>query len=230
MSAFLAACGVASPASSNSTASVGSTSSAVVASPGKVACVLSPELTDGPYYLDLNAVRSDIVEDRTGGILNLALTVADTTTCASIENAAAYVWHCDADGLYSGYVAESAGANSAAGDLADDGTFLWGAQSSAESGTVGFRTIYPGWYRGRTVHIHVNVHLGGNVVHTRQLLFDDDQSDRVFASLMPYSARPAHDTRDSNDGIYARVGSVSQLGVTESGGEHAAALTMGVRA
>ena len=79
-----------------------------------------------------------------------------------------------------------------------------------QPGIARFNTVYPGWYQGRTVHIHVLVHVGGNAVHTGQLFFDDALTDTVFARK-PYSARGQRDQRNSDDSIYANGGSRSLL-------------------
>lgn len=39
----------------------------------------------------------------------------------------------------------------------DDYTWLRGVQQTDEDGMVEFDTIVPGWYSGRTAHIHVKV-------------------------------------------------------------------------
>jgi hypothetical protein len=79
-----------------------------------------------------------------------------------------------------------------------------------------FTTIYPGWYRGRTTHIHVKVHVGGGVVHTGQLYCDDTLTDVVYRQA-PYDSRPARDTRNADDGIYRSGGASSMLVVTPAG-------------
>ena len=134
---------------------------------------LTPEMTEGPFYLDLDLVRNDITEDREGVSLALNLVVIDVNSGAPVEGAAVDIWHCDADGLYSGFVDASASANSGASDLSDSGTFLRGTQITDASGAVTFATIYPGWYQGRTVHIHTKVRADGGDIHTGQLFFDD---------------------------------------------------------
>jgi len=58
-------------------------------------CVLTPEQEEGPFYIDLAQVRQDIVENRPGVPLALALTVVDSDTCEPIRNAAVDIWHCD---------------------------------------------------------------------------------------------------------------------------------------
>ena len=64
-----------------------------------------------------------------------------------------------------------------------------GIQRTDARGLARFDTVYPGWYTGRTVHIHVKVHVGGNVIHTGQLFFNDALTDVAFRKA-PYSARP----------------------------------------
>ena len=66
---------------------------------GLVTCVLTPEQTVGPYYLDLDKIRRDITEGRAGTPLTLRMTVVDASTCRPIRNAAVDIWHCDASGL-----------------------------------------------------------------------------------------------------------------------------------
>ena len=92
-----------------------------------------------------------------------------------------------------------------------------------------FKTIYPGWYQGRTVHVHVKVHLGGNVVHTGQLYFPDALTDTVFAAA-PYSSRPNRSTRNAGDFVYAQGGKQSTLKLTQSGRGYVGAITLGVHA
>ena len=60
---------------------------------GTSTCVLAPEMTEGPFYLDINEVRSDITEGHLGVPLALTLTVIDATTCKPVTNAAVDVWH-----------------------------------------------------------------------------------------------------------------------------------------
>src|SRR5438093_8538229 len=131
---------------------------AAVAS-GAVSCILTPEQTEGPYYIAGEKVRRNITEGRPGAPLLLRAFVVDASTCKAIKNAAIDIWHADAGGLYSGF-----------GQGAASRTFMRGIQRTNAKGLALFRTVYPGWYQGRTVHIHVKVHLG-NVVHTGQLYF-----------------------------------------------------------
>src|SRR5213082_2385065 len=75
-----------------------------------VRCVLTPEQTEGPYYIPGEKVRKNIVEGRPGTPLTLRLTVVDAATCRPIKGAAVDIWHCDAGGVYAGFVSASLGA------------------------------------------------------------------------------------------------------------------------
>jgi protocatechuate 3,4-dioxygenase beta subunit len=188
---------------------------AAVAS-GAVTCVLAPEQTEGPYYIEGERVRRTITDGRPGTPLRLRLRVVDAATCKPIRRAAVDVWHCDAGGLYSGF-----------GDAGGNRTFMRGVQRTDAKGYVTFLTVYPGWYQGRTVHIHVKVHVGGNVVHTGQLYFPDAVTDAVYRQA-PYGARPDRTTRNSSDAIYRNGGRRSRLALRKSGAGYVGTITMGV--
>jgi protocatechuate 3,4-dioxygenase beta subunit len=181
-------------------------------------CILTPELTEGPYYIAGEKLRRNITDGRPGAPLALRTFVVDATTCRPIKNAAVDIWHADAAGEYSGF---GAGASSR--------TFMRGIQRTNAKGLAQFRTVYPGWYEGRTVHIHVKVHVGGHVVHTGQLFFADALTDAVYRKE-PYSARPNRTTRNADDAIYRGGGSRSVLKVQRnSAGVYVASITMGIR-
>jgi protocatechuate 3,4-dioxygenase beta subunit len=183
-----------------------------------VSCVLTPELTEGPYYIAGEKLRRNITDGRPGAPMLLRTFVVDATTCRPIKNAAVDIWHADAGGVYSGF---GAGASSR--------TFMRGIQRANAHGLAQFRTVYPGWYQGRTVHIHVKVHAGGNVVHTGQLFFSDSLTDAVYRRT-PYSSRPNRTTRNADDSIYRDGGGRSLLRVKRDGaGVYVATITMGVR-
>jgi protocatechuate 3,4-dioxygenase beta subunit len=184
---------------------------------GALACVLTPELTEGPYYVAGARVRRDITAGKRGTPLTLHLGVADASSCKAIAGAAVDVWHADAGGVYSDEAVENTVGQ----------TFLRGIQKTAASGIATFQTIYPGWYRGRAVHIHVKVHLAGNVVHTGQLFFDDALTDAVYRKV-PYTARPNRDTRNAADSIYRKGGSKSLVQLAKHGNGYAGTIWMGV--
>jgi protocatechuate 3,4-dioxygenase beta subunit len=183
---------------------------------GQVTCVLTPELTEGPYYIDGEKLRRNITEGRPGAPLTLRLAVVDASTCRPIKGAAVDIWHADAGGVYSGFGAGSG-----------NRTFMRGIQKTDANGIATFQTVYPGWYQGRTVHIHVKVHVGGNVVHTGQLFFNDTVTDAVYRRS-PYRKRPNRTTRNADDSIYVNGGSKSLVKVAKQGPGYAGAVTMGV--
>jgi protocatechuate 3,4-dioxygenase beta subunit len=189
---------------------------AAVAS-GLVTCVLAPEMTEGPYYVEGDKVRRNITEGKPGVPLTLRLGVVDASTCRPIRGAAVDIWHCDAGGVYS--------ATSQQGT--EDLTFLRGIQRTDRKGVATFRTIYPGWYPGRTVHVHLKVYLGGNTVHTGQLFFPDTLTDVVYRRA-PYNRRPGRDPRNAGDSIFRNGGRRSMLKLTKSGNGYVGGITMGV--
>jgi protocatechuate 3,4-dioxygenase beta subunit len=190
---------------------------AAVAS-GLVTCVLAPEQTEGPYYVDGAAVRRNVTEGKPGVALTLRVTVVNASNCKPIKGAAVEIWHCDAAGVYSGTSAQGT----------EDERFLRGVQRTDAKGLAIFRTIYPGWYQGRTVHIHTMVHIGGNVVHTGQLYFPDAVTDAVYRRS-PYNGRPNRDPRNSGDSIYRNGGKRSTLRLVKNGSAYTGSITMGVQ-
>ena len=183
---------------------------------GRVSCVLAPEMTEGPYYIDGEKLRRDITEGKPGTRLDLALKVVDASTCRPISGAVVDIWHCDAGGVYSGFGAGSS-----------NRSFLRGLQKTDAHGVAHFRTIYPGWYPGRTVHIHVKVHVGGNVVHTGQLFFSDKVTDAAYRKT-PYNRRPNRSPRNGGDAIFVNGGKRSLLKLTKNTNRYAGSITMGV--
>lgn len=209
---------------------------------------VAPDTTEGPYWFDVDSIRSDIREDRPGTTLQLALRVQDAEN-NPLPNSAVEIWHCDAGGVYSGFEVSSTGGGGAPGGgpnastdestsdgsysegdaestPQDDGTYLRGAQVADANGIVQFTTIYPGWYRGRTVHIHCRVHIDKATYLTTQLYFDDDVNDLVFEAE-PYSEHAGRDTYNDNDTIYSDAG---LLHVEETDDGYLAYTNLGVSA
>jgi protocatechuate 3,4-dioxygenase beta subunit len=206
--ALVAACsGTAEPTTSATVPTTGggsatvapqtSTSGLAQLFPGAASCALTPAETEGPYYFDVNSIRSDIREDRAGVPLRLALRVGDAS-CAPIANAVVDVWHCDAAGVYSGFESASRGGP---GGHSDDAKYLRGAQATNADGIVEFQTVYPGWYRGRTVHIHFKVHLDNRTLLTSQLYFDEAVTEQVYTKE-PYSGHSGRDRLNKDDPIF----------------------------
>ncbi|NUR77889.1 MAG: intradiol ring-cleavage dioxygenase [Thermoleophilia bacterium] len=180
-----------------------------------VQCVLTPELTEGPYYIAGEQLRRDVRDGHRGTPLSLRLSVLDASTCRPIKGAAVDIWHADAAGDYSGF----GGGGSR--------TFLRGIQKTDRNGLAVFTTIYPGWYRGRAVHIHVKVHVGGSVVHTGQLFFPDALTQAVYKSA-PYSSRGNPDTPNASDSIFVNGGKRSLLALKKQGAGYVGTIAMGV--
>jgi protocatechuate 3,4-dioxygenase beta subunit len=129
-------------------------------------CKLTPEQIEGPFYLDQARIREAISEGKPGVPLQLILRVLEASaSCAPIPKAAVDVWQCDALGIYSGY--EGAAVAPRHVEPVDDKTFLRGTQLTDAAGAVRFRTIYPGWYSGRTPHVHLKLRVGAKAATTR---------------------------------------------------------------
>jgi protocatechuate 3,4-dioxygenase beta subunit len=175
-------------------------------------CTQTAEQTEGPFYFDVERVRSDIREDREGAILRLGVRVRDAAECEPISNAVVDIWHCDAAGAYSGFEGE------------DGETYLRGAQVTNRDGIVEFTTIYPGWYPGRTVHIHAKVHLDRQTVLTTQFYFDDEFSTKVFEGDA-YASASGRDAFNDSDGIYDRS---LELTLSDEGDGHLGLITLDV--
>ena len=209
------------------TASAGSTPAPGATSTGALpSCVVKPELTEGPFFVDEKIDRSDIRSDTKSGavevgvplILSFAVSKVSGNSCVPFEGAVVDVWHCNVAGEYS--------------DIAQNGTFgenfLRGYQVTDANGNATFTTVYPGWYRGRTVHIHFKIRTdpqaSSGLEFTSQLFFDEGVTAEVFA-VAPYAGRGTQDTTNARDGIYS---SELLLVPTRSGDGYAANLAIGV--
>ncbi len=169
------------------TGSTGSTSSSTGTGSTAGACAVIPQETQGPYPLlailsNAAMVRQDITEGKTGVPLTLRLKLVNVNgSCAPIANAAVYVWHCDKDGVYSGYSTNTNG-----NTLGQ--TFLRGIQVSDANGEVTFTTIYPGWYAGRITHVHFQIYLADKLqvtaTATSQIAFPQADTTAVYNSTL----------------------------------------------
>ncbi|WP_198153923.1 dioxygenase family protein [Catenuloplanes japonicus] len=160
---------------------------------------------NGPYYIAGSPVRRDVREDRDGIPLLLRLRVVRTGTLAPLPGATVEIWHCDAQGVYSGYQRYGADRFPALISLTlrrfrptDDAMFLRGTQTTDESGHVEFLTVVPGWYTPRTLHIHAQVSLDGKAALGTELYFPDDFASHV-QSLPPYVTRGPGPYRNNTD-------------------------------
>jgi protocatechuate 3,4-dioxygenase beta subunit len=189
---------------------------------GAAACSVTPEQTEGPYYLDVDKIRADIREDRAGTRLRVAARVLHADGCTPVKDAVFEIWHCDAGGLYSGFEQASQGG----GGASDTKRYLRGAQVTDADGIAVVTTIYPGWYRGRTVHIHAKVALSNASLLTTQLYFDEALTTEVFKAA-PYDAHTGRDTLNAGDGIYRAE---TTLTARKDGDGYLGLITIGVRA
>lgn len=166
-------------------------------------CMLTPQANEGPYYFDPVLERSDIREDRAGVPLRITFQAVAAGDCSPLPGARVDLWHADATGHYSGYPRQGDGRNvSTVGD-----TFLRGTQFADEGGVVAFDTIYPGWYRSRTTHVHFKVFLDQRTVVTGQGYFSDTLSEPLFANNAPYNTRTRQrDTMNEDDYLLAAAG------------------------
>jgi protocatechuate 3,4-dioxygenase beta subunit len=200
-------------------------------------CVAQPEQTEGPYFVDNALERSDIRRDPASGRISagapLALQfvlsrVTPTGACAVLPAAQVDIWHCDALGVYSGV--EDRYSNTRGQSCVE--MFLRGYQISDERGIVRFTTIYPGWYRGRAVHIHfkMRVKAGGTLTDefTSQLYFPDALTDRVHATE-PYAANKGQRLLNSRDMIFREGATQLVLPVVEAAQGYAATYRIAMR-
>ncbi len=194
-------------------------------------CVVSPELTEGPYFVDEMLNRSDIRSDPSDGSvkegmpLEITMLVSQVGSgCTPLAGAQVDIWHCDALGDYS--------------DTQDPNwntvgqKFLRGYQVTDSSGMVKFTTIYPGWYRGRAVHIHFKIRTnpGSNQGYefTSQFFFDDTLTDQVHTQE-PYASKGQRDLRNSGDGIYQQSGGQTLLTLVQSGDGYKTTFDIGMQ-
>lgn len=205
----LASCapGVSNPSHS------GSTSSQSDLAPD---CSLTPTQVEGPYYIKASQVRQDISEGRAGLPMRLALTVLNARTCAPIPDAMVDIWHADAMGLYSAYTGQGDSRNV---DTTGQ-TFLRGIQVTGADGKASFTTLYPGWYPGRSTHIHFKIHFNDQTMVTSQLYFPEATSTEVYTTHSAYKARGDQDTPNASDFIRRQASGAERLDMkTEKSGD-----------
>ena len=190
-------------------------------------CTLTPEQIEGPFYLDQAHIREAISEGKPGVPLQIILHVLEASaSCAPIPKAAVDVWQCDALGIYSGY--EGAAIAPRHVEPVDDKTFLRGTQLTDRAGGVRFQTIYPGWYLGRTPHVHLKIRVGAKAA-TTQLYFPDEITNAVYARP-PYNRHPSRDTTNATDRFLGAIADKSLVTWTmaREGDGYVAAATIGL--
>ncbi|MBD1929437.1 intradiol ring-cleavage dioxygenase [Trichocoleus sp. FACHB-90] len=195
-------------------------------------CVVKPQQTEGPYFVDEKLNRSDIRSDPSNGAvkqgvpLRLVFRVSgiDGSACTPLRGATVDVWHCDALGVYSDV-------RDFNGDTQGQ-KFLRGYQVTDANGTVEFVTIYPGWYPGRTVHIHFKIRTdsasGRDSEFTSQLYFDDALTARIYAQS-PYATKGQPTQRNDGDGIFQDGGEELMLQLTQDAQGYAGTFDIGIQ-
>lgn len=186
-------------------------------------CRLTPQVTQGPYWFDPKLDRADITEGKTGAPVRVAVTVVDGN-CRPIPKAQVDIWHCDAAGLYSGYDGQGDDHRS----TAKGQTFLRGAQVTDAAGRVTFTSLWPGWYEGRTPHIHLKVFLDARTVLTCQLFVPDALSEYLYDNVPAYRRTRKRDTFNRQDGIALQGGEAMVAAVKERADAYELSLTVGV--
>lgn len=172
----------------------------------EVRLVASPAMTEGPFFVDEKLNRSDLIGDTTRAAVKngapLALSIRLYKLAGGkfspLRGAMVDVWHCDAKGVYSDENHPMNHENTAGQK------WLRGYQVSNEDGLVRFSTIVPGWYPGRTAHVHFKVRQTldeRTKEFTSQLFFDDAAVDEVYARE-PYLPHRAGEPRNASDGIF----------------------------
>lgn len=178
---------------------------------GNASCVLAPEVTQGPYFVDGEYVRSNITEDQEGVYTYVDVELIDVSTCEPVSDIYIDFWHCNATGVYAGVVASGNGNSDDATNV--NKTFLRGIQATNDEGYAQFETVFPGHYTSRANHIHIIAHGNGTLFdngtfkadsdhHVGQFFFDQDLISVVEATS-PYSTNTQELTTNANDSIMA---------------------------
>jgi protocatechuate 3,4-dioxygenase beta subunit len=216
-------------------AQAAATAAPTAAAAGTVAlptCIVRPALTEGPYFVDEKLNRSDIRSDpsdnnvKAGAPLNLTLRVSKVSGsgCTALSGATIDVWHCDALGVY--WDASDPSFNT------KGKKFLRGYQMTDANGTATFTTIYPGWYQGRAVHIHLKIRTktssDATYDFTSQFFFDETITDQVHAQA-PYAAKGQGRLRNGGDGVYQGGGAQLLLAPARAAQGYASTFDIGVQ-
>ena len=194
------------------------------------ACIVRPHQTEGPYFVDARLNRSDIRSDPATGAIKTGIPLRVTfkvsrvseSICVPFAGVQVDLWHCDAVGAYSN-VRDAGGSTMGQ-------KFLRGYQVTDADGSAAFTTIYPGWYRGRTVHLHFKLRTmtsSRTSEFTSQVYFEDALNDRVLA-LAPYAGRGRRDVRNDEDGLFARGGGRLILSLAQDGQGYAGSFDIGL--
>jgi protocatechuate 3,4-dioxygenase beta subunit len=191
-------------------------------------CIATLAKMLGPCHTSEVPVRAEVTEGVAGLPMRLSLRIVEASSCAPVEGADVEIWHVNGEGVYSGRAARMCHEGEAAAQAA---SFLRGRQITNADGVASFLSIYPGWYSGRTVHVHMRILMGAREVLITQLLFDDALSDIIFAGHANYRDRPRRDTMNGDDGVFSGSDTAKYIFDVEKldGGILQASYTIGVK-
>ncbi len=161
-------------------------------------CTLTCRSTIGPCFYEGRVERQDITEGQPGLPALLSILVVNADTCQPVQGANVDIWHANASGLYSAPISAMCNGGNA---QAIASTFLRGIQTTDANGWVHFNTVYPGWYSGRTPHIHSTIRVNGTEMVTTQFFFADDLSSAVYTNHAAYIAKGKADTTNVRDNV-----------------------------
>jgi protocatechuate 3,4-dioxygenase beta subunit len=208
------------PGQFSATQADASTNKTCTLTPSLIEVEGTPQQTEGPYFVGNMPNRSDITSDTSNGSvqegipLKLVINVYDVDgegSCIPLKGALVDIWHANPQGIYSGIQQQdTAGQN-----------FLRGNQVTDDNGTVQFTTVYPGWYEGRAIHIHIKVRTSedssGNFEWTSQFYLNNSITEQVHTQP-PYSDHGQPDMTNEEDGIY--TGPSTDGLIPSNAGEH----------
>ncbi|HEV7347287.1 MAG TPA: intradiol ring-cleavage dioxygenase [Telluribacter sp.] len=196
-------------AESNIVPTEGTTGSVTNPGTSSSTCAVVPSETVGPFPTKSPAsfVRSDITDGRNGYKMTAKITIGNTNNgCAALPGAIVDIWHCDATGNYSEY-----GGGGIQSTNLQAVHFLRGRQVTDGHGLVTFTTIFPGWYPGRSTHIHVHIfNANGTSLKVTQIAFPEGAGTAV-ALVNGYSKGLKGYTTNARDNVFTNDGGVNQI-------------------
>ncbi|XP_014562580.1 hypothetical protein COCVIDRAFT_21688 [Bipolaris victoriae FI3] len=174
----------------------------------KGACTLDIEQTDGPFYISGELVRQNILSGQEGPKAHVDINLIDVRDCSPIKGAYIELWGTNATGVYSGV--HSAVNGDGSSDLSSNA--LRGVQPTNVDGTASFITLIPGYYGGRTNHLHTVVHHhakllpnntieGGTITHVGQFYFEQEFINDLN-KIYPYTLNRQYQIGNDMDALF----------------------------
>ena len=182
-------------------------------------CTVTNSETAGPFptLTPSSLVRTNITGDRTGIPMDITITIINViANCTALQGALVDIWHCDKDGYYSQY-----GGTSMQTVNYTNNTFLRGRQTTDTNGQVAFTSIFPGWYTGRSTHIHVHIYsASGTSQLVTQIAFPEGSNSAVVqvnsATSYGYTKGMTGYTYNANDNVFSDGVSSEMSAITGS--------------